>query len=63
MKLFKKIANDHGYSVIDFKTNTNKQNTGRATIVVRNHKVNADSIDEIQKFLQSQGIIIVKQNV
>ena len=63
MKLFKKIANDHGYSVMDFKTNTNKSNSGRGTIVVRNNIINPDSIDEIQKFLQSQGIIIVKQSV
>ena len=47
MKLFKKIANDHGYSVIDFKTNTNKSNSGRGTIVVRNNIINPDSIDEI----------------
>lgn len=62
MKLFKKIANDHGYSVIDFKTNTSKseKNTGKAIITVRNHKTNPDRIDEIQKFLQSQGILIVK---
>ncbi len=62
MKLFKKIANDHGYSVIDFKKNTNKsdKNTGRGNIIVRNNRSNPDSIDEIQKYLQSQGILIVK---